>query len=72
MTRRKFIPALAVGGSLISGAEAKAPSIYEIRTIRLRNTMDNQRCPPHRFSAACRGARVCASRHRALRLFSDA
>jgi hypothetical protein len=43
MTRRKFVPALAVGGSLISGAESKAPSIYEIRTIQLRNTLDNQR-----------------------------
>lgn len=43
MTRRKFVPALAVGGSLISSAQAKAPSIYEIRTIHLRNTQDNQR-----------------------------
>ena len=43
MTRRKFVPALAAGGSLLSGAESKAPSIYEIRTIHLRNTLDNQR-----------------------------
>jgi hypothetical protein len=43
MTRRKFVPALAAGGALLSGAEDKAPSIYEIRTIRLRNTQDNQR-----------------------------
>ena len=43
MTRRKFVPALAVGGSLISSAQSKAPSIYEIRTIHLRNTLDNQR-----------------------------
>jgi hypothetical protein len=43
MTRRKFVPALAVGGSLLSSAQAKAPSIYEIRTIHLRNTPDNQR-----------------------------
>jgi hypothetical protein len=42
MTRRKFVPALAVGGAL-AGADAKAPSIYEIRTIHLRNTQDNQR-----------------------------
>jgi hypothetical protein len=43
MTRRKFVPALAAGGALISSAESKAPSIYEIRTIHLRNTLDNQR-----------------------------
>jgi hypothetical protein len=43
MTRRKFVPALAVGGSLLSSAETKAPSIYEIRTIQMRNTPDNQR-----------------------------
>jgi len=43
MTRRKFVPALAAGGSLISSAQSKAPSIYEIRTIHLRNTLDNQR-----------------------------
>jgi len=43
MTRRKFVPALAAGGSLISNAQSKAPSIYEIRTIHLRNTIDNQR-----------------------------
>ena len=43
MTRRKFVPALAVGGSLISSAQSKPPSIYEIRTIQLRNTLDNQR-----------------------------
>jgi hypothetical protein len=43
MTRRKFVPALAAGGSLLSSAQSKAPSIYEIRTILLRNTADNQR-----------------------------
>jgi hypothetical protein len=43
MTRRKFVPALAVGGSAVLSAQAKAPSIYEIRTIHLRNTPDNQR-----------------------------
>ena len=43
MTRRKFVPALAVGGSLISNAQPKTPSVYEIRTIHLRNTPDNQR-----------------------------
>jgi hypothetical protein len=43
MTRRKFMPALAAGGSLISHAQSKAPSIYEIRTIQLRNTRDDQR-----------------------------
>ncbi|HTB12989.1 MAG TPA: NIPSNAP family protein [Bryobacteraceae bacterium] len=43
MTRRKFVPALAAGGSLLSSAQTKAPSIYEIRTIHLRNTADNQR-----------------------------
>jgi len=43
MTRRKFVPALAAGSSLISGAQAKTPSIFEIRTIHLRNTPDNQR-----------------------------
>jgi len=43
MTRRKFVPALAAGGALVSTAQSKAPSIYEIRTIHLRNTPDNQR-----------------------------
>jgi hypothetical protein len=43
MTRRTFVPALAVGGSVISSAQSKTPSIYEIRTIHLRNTLDNQR-----------------------------
>jgi hypothetical protein len=48
MTRRKFVPALAAGGAVLSGspqsgAQAKAPAIYEIRTIHLRNTPDNQR-----------------------------
>jgi hypothetical protein len=43
MTRRKFVPALAAGGALVAGAESKAPSIYELRTIHLRNTLDNQR-----------------------------
>ncbi|HVP00076.1 MAG TPA: NIPSNAP family protein [Bryobacteraceae bacterium] len=43
MTRRKFVPALAAGGALAAQGEDKAPSIYEIRTIRLRNTPDNQR-----------------------------
>jgi hypothetical protein len=42
MTRRKFVPALAAG-SLVASAQSKAPSIYEIRTIHLRNTLDNQR-----------------------------
>lgn len=43
MTRRKFVPALALGGAVLSSAEPKAPSIYEIRTIHLRNTAGNQR-----------------------------
>jgi hypothetical protein len=43
MTRRNFLPALTIGGSLISSAQSKPPSIYEIRTIHLRNTLDNQR-----------------------------
>jgi hypothetical protein len=43
MTRRKFVPALAAGGAAFSSAQPKAPSIYEIRTIHLRNTVDNQR-----------------------------
>jgi hypothetical protein len=43
MTRRKFVPALAAGGAAFSSAQTKAPSIYEIRTIHLRNTLDNQR-----------------------------
>src|SRR5580658_4417378 len=43
MTRRAFVPSLAVGGSLITSAQSKGPSIYEIRTIHLRNTLDNQR-----------------------------
>lgn len=43
MTRRKFVPALAAGGALAAQAEGKAQSIYEVRTIRLRNTQDNQR-----------------------------
>lgn len=44
MTRRKFVPALAASHlALVAGAETKAPSIYEIRTIHLRNTPDNQR-----------------------------
>jgi len=43
MTRRMFVPALTVGGPLLSSAQSKAPSIYEIRTIHLRNTIDNQR-----------------------------
>jgi NIPSNAP len=43
MTRRKFVPALAAGGAALSSAQSKAPSIYEIRTIHLRNTADNQR-----------------------------
>jgi hypothetical protein len=38
-----FVPALTVGGPLLSSAQSKAPSIYEIRTIHLRNTLDNQR-----------------------------
>jgi len=43
MTRRKFVPALAVGGSLISEAQSKRQCVYEVRTIHLRNTLDNQR-----------------------------
>jgi hypothetical protein len=43
MTRRKFVPALAAGGAMMAHSEAKAPSIYEIRTVHLRNTLDNQR-----------------------------
>jgi len=43
MTRRKFVPALAAGSALLSSAQTKSQSIYEIRTIHLRNTLDNQR-----------------------------
>lgn len=44
MTRRKFVPALAAGGALLAeAADAKAPAIFEIRTIQLRNTSENQR-----------------------------
>ncbi len=44
MTRRKFVPALAAGQlAAISSAQEKSPAIYEIRTIHLRNTLDNQR-----------------------------
>jgi hypothetical protein len=43
MTRRQFVPALAAGGALSASGETKSPSIYEIRTIHLRNTPDNQR-----------------------------
>jgi hypothetical protein len=43
MTRRKFVPALAAGASLAASAEEKSRSIYEVRTIRLRNTTENQR-----------------------------
>jgi hypothetical protein len=43
MTRRKFVPALAAGGAMISSAQPKTRSIYEIRTIHLRNTLDDQR-----------------------------
>jgi len=43
MTRRKFVPALVAGSAVFSSAQQKAPSIYEIRTIHLRNTTDNQR-----------------------------
>jgi len=42
MTRRKFVPALAAGGVLISRAQSKTPAIYEIRTIYLHNTPDNE------------------------------
>lgn len=42
MTRRKFVPAVA-GGALLASAQSKPPSIYEIRTIHLRNSADNQR-----------------------------
>jgi hypothetical protein len=43
MTRRKFVPALAAAGALGASGETKAPSIFEIRTIHLRNTPENQR-----------------------------
>jgi NIPSNAP len=43
MTRRKFVPALAAAGALAAAAQDKVPSIYEVRTIRLRNTPENQR-----------------------------
>ena len=43
MTRRQFVPALAAGGALSASGETKAPSIFEMRTIRLRNTPENQR-----------------------------
>jgi len=43
MTRREFVPAVAAGGALLASAETKPPSIYEIRTIHLRNTPENQR-----------------------------
>src|ERR1017187_10461219 len=42
MTRRKFVPSIAAG-ALAASAQAKPPSIFEIRTIRLRNNADNQR-----------------------------
>lgn len=42
MTRRKFVPALVAGGALAASAQVKTPSIYEIRTIHLRNTPGNQ------------------------------
>ena len=43
MTRRKFVPALAAAGALAATGQDKVPSIYEVRTIRLRNTPENQR-----------------------------
>jgi len=43
MTRRQFVPALAAGGALALEAQDKAPCVYEVRTIRLRNTPENQR-----------------------------
>ncbi len=42
MTRRKFVPT-AAAVALSASAQAKPPAIYEIRTIHLRNTTDNQR-----------------------------
>ena len=42
MTRRKFVPSIAAG-ALAARAQTKPPSIFEIRTIRLRNNADNQR-----------------------------
>lgn len=42
MTRRKFVPAVAAG-AINARAQSKPPSVYEIRTIRFRNTTDNQR-----------------------------
>src|SRR6516225_6749101 len=43
MTRRKFLPSAVAGALAASAADSKAPSIYEVRTIHLRNTPDNQR-----------------------------
>src|SRR6266404_5254512 len=43
MTRRRFVPTVAAAGALAAGAQDKKPCIYEIRTIHLRNTPDNQR-----------------------------
>jgi hypothetical protein len=42
MTRRKFVPAMAAG-ALAARAQSRPPSVFEIRTIRFRNTTDNQR-----------------------------
>lgn len=43
MTRRRFVPTLAAAGALQAAASDQRPSIYEIRTISLRNSPDNQR-----------------------------
>jgi len=42
MTRRTF-PAALAAGALAGQTSAERPSIFEIRTIHLRNTLDNQR-----------------------------
>lgn len=43
MTRRRLVPA-ALGAALAGqGQDATAPHILELRTIRLRNTIENQR-----------------------------
>jgi hypothetical protein len=43
MTRRNFVPAIAAGGALMASAQPKTPSIFEFRTVHLRNTPENQR-----------------------------
>ena len=42
MTRRKFLPAAALG-ALSASAQSKQPSIFEIRIAHLRNSAGNQR-----------------------------